>query len=74
MDIALEHALQRDYPALYSDNQESHFWCEDGWYPLLRALSQAVDTYCQENGIRIHVTQIKQKFGTLRYYLATTRN
>ena len=68
MDIALEHALQRDYPALYSDCRESHFWCEDGWYPLLRALSQAVETYCQENDIGIHVTQVKQKFGTLRYY------
>lgn len=68
MDIALEHALRRDYPALYSDCRESHFECEDGWYPLLRALSQAVETYCQENGIGIHVTQVKQKFGTLRYY------
>lgn len=68
MDIVLEHALRRDYPALYSECRESHFWCEDGWYPLLRALSQAVETFCQENGIGIHVTQVKQKFGTLRYY------
>ena len=68
MDIALEHALRRDYPALYSNCREIHFECEDGWYPLLRALSQAVETYCQENGIGLHVTQVKQKFGTLRYY------
>ncbi|OCX68048.1 hypothetical protein A6M27_19200 [Acidithiobacillus thiooxidans] len=68
MDIALEQALRGDYPALYSHYRENHFWCEDGWYPLLRALSQTLETYGQEHDIRIHVHEVKQKFGTMRYY------
>ena len=68
MDIALEQALRRDYPALYSHYRENHFWCEDGWYPLLCALSQTLEIDGQGHGIRIHVHEVKQKFGTMRYY------
>ena len=39
MDIALEHALQRDYPALYSVNQRD---------PLAICQHQGLTTPCHE--------------------------
>lgn len=60
------------------------FECGKGWYDILFDLSNDIYTYCKKHGIRlgpeeigsdiedrgIYVTQVKEKYGTLRFYLS----
>ena len=39
-----------------------------GWYPLIRALIKTLDTILDIDSSKIKVTQIKEKFGGLRFY------
>ncbi|MBN6741478.1 hypothetical protein JKG47_13190 [Acidithiobacillus sp. MC6.1] len=68
MDTRLENALRNDFPALYGEHPDLRFWCRDGWYLLLCALSEQVQGYCHETGMALSVHEVKQKLGTLRYY------
>lgn len=43
--------------------------CGIGWYPLIEHLIADLDERFPE--YEIHVTQIKEKFGTLRFYVAS---
>ena len=40
----------------------------DGWIPLLEKLSEDIDRELKKNPCEFQVTQVKQKFGGLRYY------
>ena len=43
--------------------------CNDGWYELLDNLMDSIKGYCSSNNKPyINVTQIKEKFGGLRFY------
>ena len=45
------------------------FECGDGWYWLLNNLMNTIQSYCKNNKKPIiNVTQIKEKFGGLRFY------
>ena len=75
----LDEALVRDFPNLYADRhnkKEPFCWgfeCGDGWEPLIRALSQEVETIIvampEKERKKFRVKQVKEKFGTLRFYM-----
>ena len=48
--------------------------CERGWYPLLQPIMDYIDNYNKDKseGSMIYVTQVKEKFGTLRFYTSFT--
>lgn len=42
----------------------------DGWYELIGDLLQELDAYCKDKDFHIIADQIKEKFGTLRFYFS----
>ena len=47
-----------------SDNWEIN----EGWKPMVEALTRLAINYCTTLGIPFTIEQVKEKFGTLRYY------
>jgi hypothetical protein len=45
------------------------FTCGEGWYPLLDRLCADIDRIRDEEGLKLEITQVKQKFGSLRVYV-----
>ena len=78
MRIELEEQLQLDFPFMQQNRVENERntyrrWgcqCGDGWYDLIHELCQSIAERYYHYGktVDIVVTQIKQKFGTLRFY------
>jgi hypothetical protein len=79
MKDELQNYLKKKFPLLYPQNFS--FDCDDGWFRLLLWLSRYLDMYItQQNEMaktnpqyyqsvkQIVARQIKQKFGTLRFY------
>jgi hypothetical protein len=46
--------------------------CGTGWFPILDKLCDAVQGYCDANGIQVEFSQVKEKYGTLRIYADNT--
>jgi len=71
----LDDALVRDFPELYVQRHGDvrttcmcwGFDCGDGWEPIIRKLSEQLDYLAKG---KIQATQVKEKFGTLRFYEA----
>jgi len=58
------------YPKLYSTLE--YFECSSGWFPLINKLSERLEEV--NNSLRdgyIHASQVKNKFGGLRFYIDT---
>ncbi|HEY9774459.1 MAG TPA: hypothetical protein V6C81_11710 [Planktothrix sp.] len=74
-------ALVKDFPSLYQDrnkpmNQTCMCWgfeCGDGWEPLIRELSQKLEALIlalpEAERANYRAMQVKEKFGTLRFYM-----
>jgi hypothetical protein len=45
------------------------FECNDGWEPLIRKLSEQLTFLSAAEGVDVEVTQVKEKFGTLSFYV-----
>ena len=45
--------------------------CGDGWYDLLDDLLSKLDYLSKNSGVQVITDQIKEKFGTLRFYYST---
>ena len=45
------------------------FQCGDGWMELVYSLSRAITDHAQRAGLDILAVQVKEKFGTLRFYV-----
>ena len=81
MKAELDAALVRDFPLLYGDRNAAAsttcmcwgFECGDGWEPLLRDLSAkleaAIKALPADQQPDYKASQVKEKFGTLRFYL-----
>jgi hypothetical protein len=76
MSPELEKKLIEKYPTLYN---QQHFWgfeCGDGWYNIIDHLSSAITTYTNQvtefNVFNVVVSQVKEKFGGLRFYADNT--
>ena len=44
------------------------FDCGDGWYNILDALCASIQNYADRNQLSVVATQVKEKYGTLRFY------
>lgn len=76
-----DEALCRDFPELYVDRRGDErgtcmcwgFECGDGWYELIRQLSEKltklIKEFPKEEQSDFRALQVKEKYGTLRFYL-----
>lgn len=80
MDKELQDKLYKDFPEIFKQKDLSVMescmpWgceCGDGWEPLIRNLCSCIQSYIDSNKhleiSQLEVTQVKEKFGTLRFY------
>lgn len=63
--------LEQRYPTLFT-SVPFGVECGDGWFDIIDRLSAKLEplTSRQPGGERMTLTQIKEKFGTLRYYVS----
>ncbi len=82
MKQELDDALCRDFPLLYRDRHASaRTTCMcwgfpgDGWEPLIRRLSEKIEAAIaalpEDEREHCRAAQVKEKFGTLRFYMTT---
>ena len=73
----LENQLQNDFSFMWQTNEKGQDlyrrWgceCSDGWYGIIHDACQAIAEAYEEAGIPVDFVpaQIKEKFGTLRFY------
>lgn len=78
MNPQLDNQLCKLYPEIFAQrtmhpNETLMCWgfeCGDGWYNLLDNLCYAIMDHCDSTGERIpECVQVKEKFGTLRFYI-----
>lgn len=62
--------LCHDFPQLY--DADFPFCCGDGWMDLLYGLSRALVDHAEQAGLRLIITDIKEKHGSLRFYVEGT--
>ena len=76
--------LYRDFPALYRDAGKSMketcmcwgFTCGDGWFALIHQLSADIEAEARKLGLDPQTAawpralQVKEKFGTLNFYIS----
>jgi hypothetical protein len=74
---ARQQALFDAYPELFQNKKNScspisnGLSCGDGWYHILDQLCESLTQYTTEKGLpSVQIVQIKEKFGTLRFYVA----
>lgn len=80
MSPELDKQLCEKYPKLFKQRnmpmaQTAMCWgfeCGDGWYDLIDRLCGTIQNYIDHNGHlgvpQVEVVQVKEKFGTLRFY------
>jgi|SRR3982751_3212382 len=85
MKQELQENLFSEFPLLFQRNADIRssamgwgFECGDGWYHLIRDVAEdlypLVEKYREvvdEDGCYPVVTQVKEKYGTLRFYMST---
>ena len=59
-----------------NDGMTFGFECDDGWFDLIKTLSNAIQEHVEnhnnwnsDNQLRIRAVQVKEKFGGLRFYI-----
>jgi len=71
----LDEVLCRRYPNLYQERRGAMrmtsmcwgFCCGDGWFTLIDTLSAEIDRHAQKHELEVIVTEVKEKFGDLRF-------
>ncbi len=81
MDDALDKKLVEAFPNLYRDRNSNMretamcwgFECDAGWFDLLWKVSEKIEAEIlkqpEENRNFFRASQVKEKFGTLRFYM-----
>lgn len=78
MKTELQQPLFQKYPKIFRQrtlpmDQTCMCWgceCGDGWYDLLDRLCTKIQAYVDEHNIKqVEAVQVKEKFGTLRFYI-----
>ncbi len=76
MKMEYSDILYKKFPQLYAHERFWGFECGDGWFPLIEGLSTKICgvilQYPREERKYYYVEQVKEKFGTLRFYMSTT--
>lgn len=66
---AFPHLYRGRHKSMYESQMYLGFACGDGWYQVLYDLSQELTDYLVEHPeLDFEVTQVKSKFGTLRFH------
>jgi hypothetical protein len=76
MKPELQKKLYDKHPLIFADkdlpmDRTCMCWgieCGDGWYDILDALCDELENIHQNYGLITKATQVKEKFGTLRFY------
>jgi hypothetical protein len=72
MNTTLDKTLCHQYPSLLrygiSDNNRFYFECGDGWFDIIHTTLSLVDKHSILRENPVTITQVKEKFGTLRIY------
>lgn len=80
----LDNKLCKDFPNLYRDrggrkSQTCMYWgfsCGDGWYDIIYRLSEKLEKLILQLPLKdrpnCRASQVKEKFGTLRFYMASS--
>jgi len=81
MKRKLDKQLCAKYPKLFRDrnapiNETCMYWggfeCGDGWYNIINQLCGNIQNHIDWKHIpQVVVTQVKEKFGTLRFYYSS---
>tara|TARA_R110000737_G_C14607521_1_gene490352 strand:- start:329 stop:778 length:450 start_codon:yes stop_codon:yes gene_type:complete len=82
MRDSMEEILVKAHPVIFRDYKKSPretclAWgleCGDGWFAIIKELCKDVDEYCKDRPFVIVADQVKEKFGTLRFYYHTERS
>lgn len=83
MHPSLDFYLTTKYPDLFKNRHASMqvtamcwgFDCGDGWFYILDNLCSGITSYCKRNKIEMPIVQqVKEKFGSLRFYLDHTKD
>lgn len=69
--------LYNTYPLIFADKdlpmtQTAMCWgfdCGDGWFDIINDLCKKIQARCEEVGVEVRATQVKEKYGTLRFYI-----
>lgn len=86
MSPKLDAALVKDFPLVFRDRNAGvmetcmcwGFECGDGWEPLIRRACEKLEPLIQEMGPEKvdkylpRASQIKEKYGTLRFYFSSS--
>ena len=72
----LQNQLYRSYPEIFSQKDmdmtdSCMYWgidVGDGWYDLMDELCSSLQDYSDKMNIQVVATQVKEKFGELRFY------
>lgn len=63
--------LNEDFHKIFPE--QFYFECSDGWFDLIYKLCADIDAVCEKLNLTVndwpHASQIKEKFGTLRFYV-----
>lgn len=76
MKAELQKKLYDKYPAIFIKNElpmteTCMCWgieCGDGWYDLMDNLCARLNDICEKYDVKIVADQVKEKYGTLRFY------
>lgn len=77
MKVELQEKLFKDHPDIFQQkdlpmSQTCMCWgieCGDGWYPIIKSLCLAIENIKYNyKGVHVFATQVKEKYGTLRFY------
>lgn len=67
-EFSFYRELVERFPALFR-NLPWGIECGAGWWDLIENLCEEIDSICQDKGYDFYITDIKEKFGGLRFCL-----
>lgn len=73
-----EKELIDTFPELFSGLDSGQpiavfgFECGDGWFDLLKECIEKIKIECDRAAYNVKVSQVKEKYGSLRFYLSET--
>lgn len=69
MKLEYRNKLIQNFPKIF--DSDFYFDCDEGWCDLLFDLCTKIQKYCDEGKYKqVVATQVKEKFATLRFYIA----
>jgi hypothetical protein len=79
MTKKLQNKLYKAFPKIFIEknmdaNESCMHWgicCDDGWYDLIYNLCKELQFLSNQFNNQIIATRVKEKFGTLRFYIRT---